>query len=284
MKLERIKKKLYELSKGWSLLPFQLTINIANTCNRRCRMCPNHSPDLVEDWYQFWWRAQPNFMDYDKFEVFMKRMGLFNFFIRQISFTGRGETLLHKDILKFCKLANIYRIRFNITTNGDKLTAELEYELAKLSYLNYVRVSLFDVEQADYWFTRQRISPIQIRIENVTGKHVEGLKDGFLVSNNKGTDKYSTLPIGFVKESFCRAPFSFNTINTDGSLVTCITFIEVGNVFHESWWKCWNGKKMRLHRMNAMDFKIPEHMAFCRDCGYFLNNSKNDYWKLNKNG
>ena len=287
MRLEKIKKFIYDHSFGFSLLPFQFTVNIANPCNRHCKFCPNHAKEIVTDppfgWYQTWWRKQPPYMDYYKFEDFMRRMGFWRLWIRQLSFTGRGETLLHKDILKFCQLANRYKIQFNITTNGDFLTGELERELSKLPYLHYVRVSLFEPEKAGYWLKRKAGSPIPIVIQNVTDHHIEGIDDGYISTNNPGTAKYSTMPDGFVDEAFCRAPFSFNTLNTDGSLVTCIAFREVGNVFYQSWWSCWNGLAMRRHRMEGLHFKIPPHLAFCKDCGYFMNQNKNrKYWKQNK--
>ncbi len=286
--MNKIKLFLYRISMGYSLLFFQFTVNIANPCNRKCKFCPNHAPEINDEapwgWYQTWWKKQPAFMDVEKFEKFIKRMGFWRLFIRQISFTGRGETLLHKDILKFCDVVEKYKIRFHITTNGDFLKAGLGNKLMRYRYLNYVRVSLFDPEKYEYWIKEQKAAPFKIQIQNVTGTHIEGLEDGYISTNNAGTAKYSTLPTGFVDEKHCIAPFSFNTLNTDGSLVTCIAFVETGNVFEQSWWSCWNGKKMRRHRMQGFDMKIPPRMAFCQDCGYFLHNSrhKEEYWKMNK--
>ena len=287
--LEKIKIFLYRNSFGFSLLPFQFTCNLVNPCNRRCSFCPNHAPEINEEepwgWYQRWWRKQPNYMSAEKFADFLRRMGFWKRFIRQLSFTGRGETLLHKDILKFCDVAEKYRIKFHITTNGDKLTKELEYVLSKYKHLNYVRVSLFEHKRFGYWRSRASVSPIPIRIQNVTQYHIEGLEDGYVSTNNAGTAKYSTLPTGFAKdEKYCVAPFSFNTLNTDGTIVTCIAFRELGNAFGQSWWSIWNGKHMREYRRQALKMAIPKHLAFCEDCGYLMNNSKNaeKYWKMNK--
>lgn len=276
------------MSLGYSLLPWQFTTNICNICDMKCRMCPNHAPKLTLTepwgWYQSWWRSQPDMMKYDDFEKFIKRLGLWRFFIRNLSLTGRGETLLHPDLLKFCELLNRYKIRFTITTNGNFLTNELEQELSKFEHLDYVRVSLFNPRKYEHWVQRIQDSPTKIKLQNVTGKHIEGLEDGYISTTNAGTAKYSTMPTGFVEEKHCIAPFSFNTLNTDGSLVTCIAFREVGNVFTDSWWSVWNGKKMRAHRKQALDMNIPPHLAFCRDCGYFMHQSrhKEEYWAMNK--
>ncbi len=61
---------------------------------------------------------------------------------------------------------------------------------------------------------------------------------------------------------------------------TCVTFIETGNVFTDSWWKCWNGKEIREVRRMALRMAIPEYLGYCRDCGVFMRKKK--YWKLNK--
>jgi len=287
--IEKIKMFLYRISMGYSLLRFQFTINIVNPCNRKCKFCPNHAPEITLEepwgWYQGWWKAQPNYMSVDKFADFIRRMGFWRFFVRQLSFTGRGETLLHKDILGFCDVAEKYGIKFHITTNGDKLTEELEYALSMYRHLNYVRVSLFEPERYEYWKDRAKKSSIPIRIQNVTQYHIKGLEDGYISTNNAGTEKYSTLPTGFAKdEKYCVAPFSFNTLNTDGTIVTCIAFRELGNAFDQSWWSIWNGKAMREHRKQALKMAIPKHLAFCEDCGYLLGNSINGkkYWSMNK--
>jgi MoaA/NifB/PqqE/SkfB family radical SAM enzyme len=277
--MNTLKTLIYNLSGGFSFLPFQFTVNISNICNRRCKHCPNMAPELVRDYYQQWWKKQPKLMDYDKFEDFLKRMGIFRKFIRHLSFTGRGDPGLHPDLLKFCQLANRYRIHHTITTNGDFLTQLQEYELSKLRYFQYVRVSLFDYNRADYWRDRITQSRTTIKIHNETGRHIEGFEDGFLSCNNPGTDQYMTMPKSFVKEPRCTAPFHFNTLNTDGSLVTCITFFEIGNVFETPFWKLWNNKKMRTIRKQALKMAIPKHLAFCEDCGFFMRQEK--YQKMN---
>lgn len=270
MKYEKIKLFIYRISGGFSLLKFQFTINISNICNRKCKFCPNLAPELVDTWYLRWYRKQPDLMDYEKFANMLKRMGILRFFIKQISITGRGDPTLHPDLLKFCQIANHYKIYFSITSNGDKMTPEFFRELGKLKYIRFVRVSLFNIEKAKYWLDLQEKNNVKIDFMNETGVKLEGYEDGYISTNNPGTAKYSTMPDGFVTEKYCRNPFSFNTLNTDGTVVACITFIETGNAFKESFWKCWNGKKMRSVRKQALKMDIPHHLAYCRDCGVMM--------------
>jgi organic radical activating enzyme len=276
----KFKILVYKLMNGYSFIPGQMTVNISNICHRKCPFCPNFAEGIVQDEYQLWWKKQPPLMNVCKFADFLKRMGIFRFAIKQLSYTGRGETLLHPDIVKFVELADKYKIRCHITTNGDRLTKELEYELSKFKYLHFVRVSLFDPERAKYWLQRKKDSPIRIEIQNVTNQHIDGIEDGFISINNPGTEQHCTMPKNFVEEKHCTAPFSFNTLNTDGSLVTCITFYEVGNVFKQPFWKIWNGNKMRWIRKQGLKMEIPENLALCRDCGTFYRYDK--YKKKNK--
>lgn len=280
MKYEKIKLFLYKISNGFSPFRFQFTINICNTCNRKCKFCPNWAPELEETYYLRWFRRQPDLMDVNKFEDMLERMGIFRFFIKNISITGRGDPTNHPDLLRFCQVVNRFKKRFTITSNGDKMTPEFFHELGKLKYLKYVRVSLFNIEKAKYWLEVQQKNNIRIEFQNETGIKLEGYDDGYISYNNRGTAKYSTMPLHFNKEKYCRWPFGFNTLNTNGTLVTCITFFEVGNLFEEPFWKVWNGKKMRLIRKTALKMAIPEeHMAYCRDCGVMMRYPK--YRKLN---
>lgn len=286
MKYEKFKLFIYRLSNGFSFLPFQFTLNICNICNRKCKFCPNWGEELRDTWYLRWIRKQPDLMDYDKFADMLKRMGILRHLIITLSFTGRGDPTLHPDLIKFCQLANKYKIPFTITSNGDKMDDDFFEEMGKLKYCKWIRVSLFNVERAKYWLNMQAKHKVNITFINETGYHLDGYDDGFISANNPANEKYSTMPLNFVKENYCRAPFSFNTLNTDGTIVTCITFFEVGNAFNQSFWSILNSKKMRLIRKQALAMEIPEHLADCKNCGNFMRLPKyqamNKYKKFNR--
>ena len=280
MKFERIKLLIYRLSGGFSLLPFQFTLNISNVCNRKCKFCPNFAPELTENYYLNWMRKQPDLMDVDKYADMLKRMGILRHFIRSVSLTGRGDPIMHPDLLKFCEIANSYKLPFTITSNGDTMDDTFFNKLNKLKYCKWVRVSLFNVNKAQYWLAMQARHKVTINFINETGYHLDGYEDGFITANNPSNKKYSTMPLDFVKETYCRSPFSFNTLNTDGSVVPCITFIEVGNAFEQPFMSIWNGRRMREVRKLAMKMVIPEHLADCKNCGVFMRLPK--YREMNK--
>ena len=64
-------------------------------------------------------------------------------------------------------------------------------------------------QKAKYWLEMQEKHKVNIAFINETGYHLEGYEDGYVTANNKGNEKYATMPLNFVEESYCRAPFSF---------------------------------------------------------------------------
>jgi len=287
MKYEKFKLFVYHLSNGYTILPFQFTANISNICNRKCKFCPNWGDELQPSHYLTWMKKQPDLMDFNKFEDMLKRMGILRKFIRQFSMTGRGDPGLHPDLLKMCETLNNYKIPYSITSNGDYFDDAFFHELAKFNdYCKWVRVSLFNVEKAKYWLAMQEKHKVNIAFINETGYHLEGYEDGYVTANNKGNEKYATMPLNFVEESYCRAPFSFYSINTDGSIVPCITCFEIGNAFEEPFWKILNSKKARWIRKQALKMEVPKDFADCKNCGYFMSLPKyramNKYRKIGK--
>ena len=263
-----IKEFCYRHSFGFSLLPFQFTVNIANICNRKCKFCNYHAPENIQDDFSRWWKAQPKFMNYELFAGMLRRMGLLRLFINQLVLTGKGEPMMHPDFIKFCKLLNELKIYFSITTDGDYLNPYAIFQLSKLKYLRYVRISVYDVKRVPHWKDLQKNANIPILLFNETGQHFDDMIEGFVICNNDGTDQYATIPKDFNKAKSCRVPFAFNTMNTDGSIVPCYGYFETGNVFTGTLWNAWNGKRMREIRMKALDMKAEK--CPCLNCGYFV--------------
>jgi MoaA/NifB/PqqE/SkfB family radical SAM enzyme len=253
------------MSGGYSLLFFHFFMNISNVCNRKCKVCPYHSPHLKMNKHLEWVRKQPDFMSFYCFYKFFTGMGLFRKLITSISITGKGEPLLHPHLFRFCYLFDDYKIPYTITTNGDRLTPETCNYLSELRYLKTVRISVF--ENPDKWIKLQRErQDVPIELYNMIGGHIEGLADGYTIPS-EGTEEFCSMPKNFNKKFNCKSPFTFGVLNTDGSFVPCYSRNEVGS-WEQSFWSIWNGKKMRKFRMDAMRGKA--ELAPCKNCGYFL--------------
>ena len=257
-----LKKLLYNLSSGFTILPVYLAVNIVNVCNRKCNFCPYHSKYLKKTVHNTWFRKQPEYINYVKFANFIKKLGSFREMIKSIAITGKGEPLKHPDILNFCQLLNFHKLPFSITTNGDYVTDKILYNLLSFKYLTGIRVSLYDTESIETWIER-REKYNKISLFNQTGIEVDGIQTGYTVQN-EGTEDFCTMPKDFNKIEYCKAPFSFLTINTDGSVVPCYSYHEIGNI-NDSFLKLWNGKKIRKYRKDAM--KMQCTMSDCKNCG-----------------
>lgn len=254
-----IKKLLYKLSFGFSCLPIYMAVNISNLCNRRCNFCPYHSKFLKGNYHTKWVRKQPMYLNVDNFNKFMKRLGIFRKLIKHIAVTGKGETMLHHEFISICSIINYYKIPFSVTTNGDFMTDEKLSALFSMRHLEGIRVSMYEYDE-DLINLSQIFK--KITIYNQTGKEIAGIETGYTAQVD-GVENFCTLPKDFNKATSCKAPFYFMTINTDGSVVPCYTYYEIGNI-SDSFLKLWNGKKIRRYRMDAL--KMKQTFSDCKNC------------------
>ena len=254
-----MKELLYKASCGVSPLPLYLAVNITNRCNRKCSFCPYHSPTLAYNAHYRWFKSQPADIDVSKLHLFLHNI---KHKIKHIAITGKGEPMLHPHFILICDVIDMYNISFSVTTNGDKLTQEMMWQLEELDNLTMLRVSVYDAATADYWLTVQTTTHIPITLFNQTGQHVDGMEDGFTVycEGNEG----QTRPKDFNTKTSCRAPFSFITMNTDGSLVPCYSYNEVGDGFTQKFSRIWNGSKIRRFRKDALKMQCIN--SDCKNC------------------
>ena len=259
--MNKLKQFIYYHSYGFTLLPFYLAINITNKCNRNCSFCPFHSPFLKESEHNTWFKKQPGNLNYEDFKNFLAKMGIFRKLIKSVAITGKGEPFLNSDIWYILNLLETYKIKSSVTTNADCLK---EYDFGLLSlfrYLKTIRISIYNTDRLEYFFNLREYWPV-IELYNQTGQEIEGLISGRTVQN-EGTEKFCSMPKDFNKINSCKKPFTFLTINTDGSIVPCYSYNEIGNI-KDSFLKIWNGKKVREFRRQAL--KMQTQKSDCKNC------------------
>ena len=255
----QIKRFIYFLFAGFSPLRTYLAINITNLCNRSCVFCPYHSKTLTDTEHTRWFRSQPDHIDTNRLYELINRLP--KFMVNHIAITGKGEPMLHPEFLRICSIVDRSGIPWSVTTNGDKMKPSMCDHLRKFSNLKSVRVSVYDVELLSFWLNKAKHSPLPITLYNQTGHHFDGMVDGYTcyVDGNKR----HSMPKDF-NNSPCRTPFSFLTLNTDGSVVPCYSYNGIGT-WSDSFWKLWNGKDIRKFRRDALSMKAT--MADCKNCG-----------------
>lgn len=264
-----LKKTLYKLSNGFTILPLYLAVNITNVCNRKCNFCTFHSPYLKDCEHYGWFKKQPNNLNLGEFTGFLNNLGIMKKWITHVSITGKGEPLLHPYFYYFCDIIEYHEIPFTITTNGDFLTDDLIEEIIKMRFFSGIRISLYDEDSVMKWKGITDIHP-KITLFNQTGIHIKGIEDGYSVQI-AGTEDHCTMPKDFNRIEWCKAPWSFLTINTDGSVVPCYSFHEIGNI-EDHFLKIWNGKKIRAYRRSALT--MSQTHSDCLNCGIQIDKFK----------
>lgn len=259
-----LRRFIYRLTFGFSLLPISLAVNITNVCNRKCLFCPYHGK-LKYNNHTKWFKLQPEFLNYQSFYEFLSKLGIFRKLIRHISITGKGEPLMHPHFMQFCRIINYFKIPFSITTNGDDLSLESLYTLLSFKYLRGIRVSVYDRKSMKFWNEVSKYLD-KVTLFNQTGKPYPGVPEGYITANY-GVDHPRALK-DFNVERFCDAPFHFLTINTDGSIVPCYSYNQTSHIT-DSLWGIWNGKLIRKYRRESVNGRNCL-LADCLNCGINL--------------
>lgn len=256
-----MKKLLYKISRGYSILPHYVAINITNKCNRSCSFCPYHGDNLPDNYHNKWYSAQPKMIDYDRLIKFFDRVP--KFVIKQVAITGKGETTSHPKFVDLCEYFENRKIKFSVTTNGDRMNHRLAEKLKSYKYCT-VSVSIYDDVQIETWITKDTFKTKGKWVYfNMTGKDVPHTDKGY-VSSQYGI-KYEGALRNFNISDFCKTPFSFLTINTDGSVVPCYSYNDCATI-EDSVWKVFNGKLIRKYRRTAVNGRDCE-LADCNNCG-----------------
>ena len=229
---------------------FHIEFSINGTCNRRCFFCPRVDP-----------KKYPNIsksLDIEVFKNMLNDLAKVNFNGR-ISFSGFGEPLLTKNLVKYVslikkKLNNIY---IEITTNGDVLLSKSGAKRLKELFdhgLTNVKVSLYDGPE--------QIAPMEklkkdLKLsddEFIIRKRYLGPDESFglTISNRAGSVelKNEIFEVSALKEPLkkpCYFPFYKMMIDCNGDVLICSNDWKkeapVGNISQESILDIWVSDK-----------------------------------------
>lgn len=202
-------------------------------------------------------------MNVQDFERFMKRLGIFRLLINNVGLVGKGEPLLHPDFIGFCDVLDIYKIRFSVTTNGDFIEIYI-HRLSKYKYLKYLRISIYSRKDYDNLkYLKVLYSNMDIDFYNMTGTKIDGISEGIKLWA-KGLDE-NTVNKDFNKIKTCTKPFSYLSLNPDGTIVFCNSYYEIGT-WNDHILKILNSKKSRNFRKGALKMNVEN--ADCLNCGF----------------
>jgi MoaA/NifB/PqqE/SkfB family radical SAM enzyme len=124
--------------------PVYAQLGIADPCNHQCVMCPYHPPTSASapvDGVQTakFGGRKGGLMPLARFQAVVAELGALG--TQRIDIVGRGEPLLHPDIVAMVASARQLGLEVGITTNGSRLSAKLAAGLVSAG-LNQLKVSL----------------------------------------------------------------------------------------------------------------------------------------------
>jgi len=96
--------------------PRRLLVEPTTACNHRCVMCMDHSPRLERP-------TPPRSMPFERIERLLRDAAAMG--TTEVWLAGRGEPLLHPDVVQIIALAHALGMRSQVTTNGGRLTPEM---------------------------------------------------------------------------------------------------------------------------------------------------------------
>jgi radical SAM protein with 4Fe4S-binding SPASM domain len=142
-------------------LPMGMFIEPTNSCNFKCRFCPESFSDYEE---RVGGPARMDFAFFEKIVGQIKELGR----LKVLRFYMLGEPLLHPDLVRMVALAVREGIteRTELTTNATALTAEKSRQLLE-SGLDYLRISIYAADQERNERVTQSKIPIRRIFENV---------------------------------------------------------------------------------------------------------------------
>jgi radical SAM protein with 4Fe4S-binding SPASM domain len=253
-----------------------INIEIDNTCNLICRMCPVNNG----------MERKKGFMDIHLFKKIIDD----NPFLDFVLAFQWGEPLLHKNFFEMIGYANSKGIRTMITTNGTLLDDDMIEKLVK-SGLERLTISVDGVGDThtrirgyDYYKLKENIiklktvrdrfkSKMKIDISMVVFEDTEGEMERYFNEWRGVADRVQVVPrfTSSQRKHRCRELWRGTTVVLwDGRVTICCADYDgrmiIGDVNKEKLINIWNGEKMRsLRRMHVKE----EFPGVCRNCGEY---------------
>ena len=237
-----------------------IEINPTELCNRTCHFCPRVDPDVY---------ANRNLhMSVETMQALVDDL-VQHKYVGQITFSGMGEPLLNRDILKLIETASKAGIYTEMVTNGDKILQSKWYQLQDIvdAGLSCMFVDIYDSkEQYDTWI--DLIKPFSGKIRfRITPRFIT-TTDNF--NNRTGMVKHDLIDEN-AYEAPCFAPSVKAFIDWDGTVQLCChdwsrTGGNFGNINDQPFHEIWNNNKMNKIRYNLMNKKRTDCGSPCSTC------------------
>jgi radical SAM protein with 4Fe4S-binding SPASM domain len=120
-------------------LPMALQIELTSHCNLKCRMCPLTTGGTASSA----WLGHMQEVTWRQVVPMARRVG-------KVMFVGYGEALLSRDCIPLMNELDRLGVQMSISTNGTPLTRSIVGQLAAISGLHHINVSIDSQDPAAY--------------------------------------------------------------------------------------------------------------------------------------
>lgn len=258
--------------------PTRVAIELTPLCNLSCDMCPRHIID-----------KNSGFIEFELYKKLIDEIKEFSPNTIVLPF-WRGESLLHKEFVKFSEYALEKEIRLHISTNGHFVKGEKAEILSKYEFITFSLHTKEGFENALDFVKKYKTEQNTIQASFVDCEdemmpfldeltHSEDL-GGFDTirlyeeHSKEGKFGYSGKDI-FESRIFCPKLTNTLVVASDGSISRCnhIWNSEDYNLNTKSIKEAWQSKTMQNIRNNYPD-------NLCLPCDQWSGNTNGKTWKI----
>lgn len=263
--------------------PAALDIELVNTCNFKCKMCPVGQKKT---------KRPKGFMSTKTYGRILSEIERWpeKPFIR---FVRWGEPTLHKGLFTFIKEAKKIGSKVHINTNGSKLDDDLIHAILR-SGLDSIKISFQGYDWMEYEeYRRQDLYHILMMKAAKLKKSRGCQKRPFIIIGTtverpikKRTDFFKTIMgdcadavyVGKTRDlcaipdeiaTDCREVFDKMSIDWDGVVTACCgdydRLMSVGNIFENTLHDIWHGEKLNKYRQMLREGRHRE-LPLCKHC------------------
>lgn len=265
--------------------PFEIEVEAVRGCNMACDFCGNYSLPVP-----------PDYMSMDTAETASKKLAIWNGV--RVIFCGRGEPLLHPDIVNIVATfrGRLYDSQITLMTNGLLLKQIGLVKSLFSSGLNYLLVDAYGGEkreQAVEQWCRESGFPVVYGTELNVWKNNGSRKRSVVILSDlrEGKDrtrkisgrcgavnpavysKYGITPVTSPLQKKCTRPFRELEILWDGTIPLCcfdwvvkVPMANINSVLNvRKYWE--QDERLSLYR-DALQNKCREFSP-CKDCDYW---------------
>lgn len=264
-------------------IPSNIYIEPTNACNLKCRFCARGG----DNYYR-----KPGVMQLEEFKKLIDKL-VENDWYSPLSFSGHGESLLHKDLIPMIKYAKEKGFNVSLISNSTFLTEEKIKGLLE-SGLDRFQTMFDSMDKESYEslrvgsnFEKTKANLIKLIEMNEEAGHPLFVSLGLVhTSINKDKEEtkkfWNSLPIDNFyhsplfslqadsglyseaikimetgKKGICITPFITITVLYNGDVTLCALDFNAkwvtGNIFKDSMEEIWNGEKAQRLRKAMLD-------------------------------